>query len=58
MWGEDGDDIYQVVTDRLPQTKAAQRRVGEAAKKPSFPPTPIALTVERESTKFCIWAAI
>ena len=31
LWGEEGDDIFQVVTDRLPQTKAAQRRVGEAA---------------------------
>ncbi len=28
IWGEAGDDIYQVVTDRLPATKYAQRRVG------------------------------
>ncbi len=27
-WGGDGDDIYQVLTDRLPATKAAARRVG------------------------------
>ncbi len=37
MWGEDGDDIYQVVTDRLPQTKTAQRRVDEAGKETFIP---------------------
>ncbi len=31
IWGGTGDDIYQVLPDRLPATRAAQRRVGEAA---------------------------
>ena len=31
LWGGDGDDIFQVVTDQLPQTLAAQQRVGDAA---------------------------
>ncbi len=37
VWGEGGDDIYQVVTDGLPLTKAAQRRVGDAGKETFIP---------------------
>ncbi len=35
--GEEDDDIFQVVTDRLPATKAAQRRVGPAGQETLIP---------------------
>ena len=37
LWGEEGDDIYQVLTDRLPPTNAAARRVGSAADETYIP---------------------
>jgi len=37
LWGEEGDDIYQVLTDQLPATKAAQRRVGDEGKETFIP---------------------
>ncbi len=37
LWGGSGDDIYQILPDRLPATKAAQRRVGAAGQETYVP---------------------
>ncbi|MEQ1825056.1 MAG: SUMF1/EgtB/PvdO family nonheme iron enzyme, partial [Pirellula sp.] len=37
LWGEEGDDIYQILTDRLPETKASQRRVLQENKETFIP---------------------